>query len=50
MSFFQAAGLMAWVTKKTGDGGVDGFARHSEGLIIVQCKRYTDKPVGGPDV
>lgn len=46
MSFFQAGGLMAWMTKKTNDANVDGFARHPNGLIIVQCKRYMDKPIG----
>jgi restriction system protein len=39
MSFFQQTGLLAWVTKKSNDAGVDGFARHANGLIIVQCKR-----------
>ena len=40
MAFFQNNGMLAWVTKKSNDAGVDGFARHSDGLIIVQCKRY----------
>jgi len=40
MSFFQDAGMLAWVTKKSNDAGVDGFARHSNGLILVQCKRH----------
>ncbi len=51
MSFFQSNGIMAWVTKKSNDAGVDGFARHPCGLIVVQCKRYaTDNPVGRPIV
>ena len=51
MSFFQAHGLLAWVTKKSNDAGVDGFARHPEGLIIVQCKRNDpNNPVGRPDI
>lgn len=49
MSFFQQQGLISWVTKKSNDAGVDGFARHSNGLIIVQCKRNAIKNgVGRP--
>jgi restriction system protein len=49
MSFFQAQGLLAWVTKKSNDAGVDGFARHTNGLIVVQCKRNAEtNPVGSP--
>lgn len=40
MSFFQQAGMLAWVTKQTNDGGADGFVRHANGLILVQCKRH----------
>lgn len=51
MSFFKDAGLLAWVTKKSNDAGVDGFARHSNGLIVVQCKRHAeDNGVGRPVV
>lgn len=51
MSFFQSKGLIAWVTKKTNDLGVDGFARHHEGLIVVQCKRYAEQNlVSRPEV
>lgn len=51
MSFFQNNGMMAWVTKKSNDAGVDGFARHPSGLIVVQCKRYTaTNPVGRPAI
>ena len=39
MSFFEAAGLKAWATRKSNDFGVDGFAKHPDGLLIVQCKR-----------
>jgi len=47
MSFFKAVGMIASVTQKSNDKGVDGFARHPEGLIVVQCKRYaSDNPVG----
>ncbi|NOQ35932.1 MAG: restriction endonuclease [Methylococcaceae bacterium] len=51
MSFFQQTGLLAWVTKKSNDAGIDGFARHSEGLILVQCKRNATKnTVGRPTI
>jgi restriction system protein len=49
MAFFQEKGLLAWVTKKSNDAGVDGFARHPDGLIVVQCKRNGENnPVGSP--
>ena len=49
MSFFEKAGLYAVVTPKTNDFGMDGFAAHPNGLIVVQCKRYaTDNKVGRP--
>ncbi|HEY0550887.1 MAG TPA: restriction endonuclease [Verrucomicrobiae bacterium] len=51
MAFFQDKGLFAWVTQQSNDAGVDGFARHPEGLIVVQCKRNApDNPVGRPIV
>ena len=51
MSFFQSAGFTAWVTKQSNDAGVDGFARHPEGLIVVQCKRNApENTVGRPIV
>lgn len=51
MSFFQRAGLEAWATRRSNDFGVDGFAVHSDGLIIVQCKRNsTENKVGRPTI
>lgn len=51
MSFFQAQGLIAWVTQASNDGGVDGFAKHQHGLIVVQCKRYApDHPIDRPTI
>lgn len=51
MSFFEASNMLAWVTKKSNDLGVDGFARHPDGVIVVQCKRYAPgKLVGSPAV
>ncbi len=51
MSFFDAAGLNAWATRKSNDFGVDGFAIHPDGLIIVQCKRNApDNRIGRPTI
>ena len=51
MGFFAEAGMLAWVTRKSNDMGVDGFAKHPEGLMVVQCKRYApDNHVGAPAV
>ena len=51
MSFFQDAGMLAWVTKKSNDAGVDGFVRHANGIVVVQCKRNAeDNRVGRPVV
>lgn len=47
MSFFQDKGMLAWVTKKTNDAGVDGFAKHENGLIVVQCKRHSEHNLVG---
>ncbi|WP_342740056.1 restriction endonuclease [Bradyrhizobium sp. B117] len=51
MSFFDAAGYEAWATRKSNDFGVDGFAIHPDGLIIVQCKRNaSENRVGRPTI
>jgi restriction system protein len=51
MSFFKGAGLMACVTPKSNDFGLDGWAMHSDGFIIVQCKRNsTANKVGRPTI
>lgn len=51
MSFFNRAGLEAWVTRKSNDFGVDGFAVHADGLVVVQCKRNSaDNKVGRPTI
>lgn len=47
MSFFQDKGMLSWVTKKSNDAGVDGFAKHENGLIVVQCKRYSEHNLVG---
>ena len=43
MSFFDRAGLEAVVTPSSNDFGLDGYAAHPDGLIVVQCKRYAIK-------
>lgn len=49
MSFYASAGLEAWPTRKSNDFGVDGFAIHDEGLLVIQCKRNAaDNRVGRP--
>ena len=49
MSFFEQAGLYAVVTPRSNDFGMDGYAAHPKGLIVVQCKRYApDNKVGRP--
>ncbi|UWU80735.1 restriction endonuclease [Bradyrhizobium huanghuaihaiense] len=51
MSFFDAAGFEAWATRKSNDFGVDGFAIHPEGPMIVQCKRNaSENKVGRPTI
>lgn len=51
MSFFDAAGLEAWATRKSNDLGADGFAIHPDGLIVVQCKRNApENKVGHPTI
>jgi restriction system protein len=50
MSFFPAS-MFPVHTIKSNDKGIDGFARHTEGLIVVQCKHYSpDNPVGRPAI
>lgn len=42
--------------KASGDGGIDGFAYCTDDQslkttrVAIQCKRYTNSPVGGPEV
>jgi restriction endonuclease Mrr len=52
MSFLVGNGLTdASMTQRTGDKGIDGVARHSQGLIVVHCKRYApENKVGGPAI
>lgn len=51
MSFFQAEGLNCAVSPAGRDKGIDGWADHPQGLLVVQCKRYAeDHPVGRPMV
>lgn len=50
MSFFQKKGMLSWVTTKSNDAGIDGFAKHDEGLIVVQCKRFAKHNLVGRPV
>lgn len=44
-------GHPAGVTRKSRDKGFDGYVAHPDGLIIVQCKRYSaDSAVGRPEI
>jgi hypothetical protein len=50
MTFFERDGQAA-MTAKSNDFGVDGFVTTDEGIIVVQCKRYSlDHPVGRPAI
>lgn len=50
VSFFKVDGMLAWVTRKSNDLGVDGFVQRGDDLFVIQCKRFTSGNVGGPDV
>ncbi|MGB9408904.1 MAG: restriction endonuclease, partial [Terracidiphilus sp.] len=40
MSLFAEAGMVAWVTPAGSDAGIDGVAKDSQRVMLVQCKRY----------
>jgi hypothetical protein len=50
VSFFKVDGMLAWVTRKSNDLGVDGFVERGDDLFVIQCKHFTSGNVGGPDV
>lgn len=52
MSYFRGDLIQgAYVTRKSADKGVDGFAKHAKGIIVVQCKRYAlGNLVSGPEI
>ncbi len=51
MSFFERDGFPVGMTPRSNDFGVDGYVMHPDGVIIVQCKRYSaDNPVGRPSI
>lgn len=51
MSFFAQEGHPTGLTARSNDFGVDGYVFHPDGLVVVQCKRYSlDNPVGRPEV
>jgi restriction system protein len=51
MSFFEEAGYPTGLTARSNDFGVDGYVFDPDGIVIVQCKRYSaDNAVGRPDI
>lgn len=51
MSFFELDGHPTGMTPRSNDFGVDGYVLHPDGVIVVQCKRYSaDNPVGRPAI
>ena len=51
MSLFEQCGHPTGLTPRSNDFGVDGYVFHPEGLIVVQCKRYSaEHPVGRPAI
>ena len=51
MSFFNRDGYPVGITPRSNDYGVDGWVKHPNGLIIVQCKRYAESnKVSRPEV
>ena len=51
MSFFEQDGHPTGLTARSNDFGVDGYVFHPDGVIVVQCKRYSvDNSVGRPAI
>lgn len=51
MSYFADEGHPTGLTTRSNDFGVDGFVFHPDGVVVVQCKRYSlDNPVGRPAI
>lgn len=51
MSFFEKCGFPTGLTARSNDFGVDGYVFHPDGIVIVQCKRYSeDNAVGRPAI
>jgi restriction system protein len=51
MSFFEKSGYPTGLTARSNDFGVDGYVFHPDGIVIVQCKRYSeDNAVGRPAI
>jgi len=52
MNFFKVIDPFAYATKPSLDGGIDGFAKHSNGkLMVVQCKLFSpSNSVGRPAI
>lgn len=51
MSFFEKDGYPTGLTARSNDFGVDGYVFHPDGVIVVQCKRYSaDNAIGRPAI
>lgn len=51
ISFFEQDGHPTGLTARSNDFGVDGYVFHPDGVIVVQCKRYSaDNSVGRPAI
>jgi len=51
MSYFAESGHPTGLTTRSNDYGVDGYVFHPDGMIVVQCKKYSlNNPVGRPAI
>lgn len=50
LRIYELHGFSVEHTPASGDGGIDGFIRKENALILVQCKRYTSANVGRPAI
>lgn len=51
MSYFAESGHPTGLTPRSNDYGVDGYVFHPDGMIVVQCKKYSlNNPVGRPAI
>ena len=48
LRIYELNGFSVKHTPASGDGGIDGFIRKGDALVLLQCKRYTENNVGRP--
>lgn len=48
LRIYELHGFSVKHTPASGDGGIDGFIRKGDALVLLQCKRYTENNVGRP--